>query len=333
MMRRILVLSIMILAASLLLSAIPAFAAETDNPRLIISSYSINGGASDTVTSGRFTLYYTLLNTSTVNIVNAIMTHDQRYSYIMPIQGSSNVEYIGRVNPGRDYHGALELYVPEDAPSGFCQLDVILNYNVGDPGVHSHLSVASTIYIRISNNPELFVKRIELSDEISGGDRRYLYIEYENPGTGDFKNLQLIVEGDIDEQQRTQSLPILKGGRSNSIEYPIQFTGAGIQEVDVYISYEDDAGNTFKTPVVTQQAIIASTWTPDSGSPSSQPQQGYLTGLLSNVRRNLRNPAFLATLVIAFIAAVAIAMMVVRIRRQAIKKNWYYKNSDDKNKR
>jgi len=333
MMRKQVFTYFIIITALLLAIVIPAKAAGSGNPWLVLASYDINDGSSETITPGSFVIEYTLQNTSETDLINTILLYDQRNSYIVPVHGSANIEYIGKISANQGHSGKLYLFVPEDAPTGIHRFDITLNYNSEDPAVNYQLTSSFSIYIRISNNPALVLKQVDLSSEVTGGGRRYLYIEYENPGTIDFRNLRLMIEGNIDEQQRTQVLPILKAGRSNSIEYPMQFTDTGTQNIDVYISYSDDAGNTYQTPVVSKQADISDTETTESGNSPGQRQEGYISRLLRILLRNLRTPAFLLALVVTAVAIAAIAIIVARLRKQAIRKKWYYKQSDNKNKK
>ena len=326
-MRKMLTAYIVIIAVLLPALTISASAADTDNPRLVMLSYSLNEGEPDTVVPGVFTLNYTLQNTSSFELVNTILAYDQKNEAIMPAPGRANVEYIGRIGAGREFSGAVELCVPEDIPSRRYRFDIVLNYNVAEPSVHSQLSSTISIYINVRNNPALNIKRVELSDETTGGDRRSLYIEYENPGTVGFKNLRLFIEGNIDDQQKISTPPILDAGRSSSVEYSIQFTRRGIQDIYVYMTYEDDAGNSYQTPVTTRRANIEySNAAPDDGSDAPQ-KAGYLSTLVSSLRGNMKNPAFLATLFVSAAAIVGIAFIVARSHKRAIRKNWYYKNS------
>ena len=327
MMRKILIAYIVVIAALLPVLSISAGAADTDSPRLMVLSYALNEGESDTVVPGMFTLNYTLWNTSSFDLVNATLTYDQRNAAIIPAPGRANVEYVGRIGAGREFSGEVELYVPRDVPSGHCRLDVVLNYNVADPSVHSQLSSAVSFYIDISNNPELNIKRAELSDEMTGGDGRSLYIEYENPGTVGFKNLQLFIEGNIDDQQKISTPPILDAGRSSSVEYSIQFTRKGIQDIYIYMTYEDDAGNSYQTPVITRRANIEDSDVILDSGPDVPQKAGYLSTLISSLKGNMKNPAFLATLFVSAAAIAGIAFVVVRSRKRSIRKNWYYKNS------
>ena len=330
MMRKLFIACLAVLAL-LYAPVFPVRAAETDNPRLLLSSYTINDGSAEIVTPGIFTLHYTLHNASTVRLVNTVLSYEQRNNFIVPVHGKPNVEYIGAINAERDYNGSFALYIPDNAPSGLCRLDFVFSYNVGDPANHANPSQTSYIYLRILNNPGLNIKQAELSNEVTGAGRRYLFIEYENPGTSDLKNLLLTISGNIDEQQKTQSLPILKAGRSNSIEYPIQFIDAGVQPIDIAISYDDDTGYLQQTQKISLQAHITENEITEISPPGTLPPQGFLTSLLSSFMKNIKNPAFLAILLIITITIAIIVINVMRMRKQAIRKRWYYKNGSQKN--
>ena len=332
-MRKKTIAYIVIIAAILSAPASRATAADTDNPRLVLESYVINEGSADTVAPGVFELGFTLKNNSAIGLVNTILTYEQRSSYIVPVHGRANVEYIGAINANQAFSGTLGLYVPEDAPTGLHRLEIILSYNPADQAINSHLTTAFSIYIYISNNPGLDLKQVELSEAMTDAGRRYLYIVYENPGAIDFRNLQLIVEGNISDQQKTQVLPILKAGRSNSIEYPVQFTETGDQHINVYISYNDDTGNAYQTPVISKQVNITDTGVPDGGSPMNPRPEGYVTKLLNTLMKRVKTPAFLLMLFIAAAAIAAIALIITNVRKQAKRKKWYYKKNDTGNKK
>jgi len=316
---------IAIITAVLSMPVSQAAAADTDNPRLVLASYVINDGSTDIVTTGAFTLGFTLINTSPIGLANTILTYDQRNSYIVPVHGKANIEYIGGISANQEYSGTLDLYVPEDALTGLHRVDIVVNYNPADPSINSHLSTVFSIYIYISNNPGLGIKQIDLPEVMTDGGRRYLYIEYENPGNIDFRNLRLIIEGNISEQQKTQALPILKAGRSNSIEYPVQFTDTGTQYIDIYISYNDDVGNSYKTPVISKQANISSTEITENEPSVNQRSGGFVTKLFNALLIKIRTPSFLLMLFFAAVAIAAIVIVITRIRRRAIRKKWYYK--------
>jgi len=332
-MRRYVIAYIVVITVLLSATAVPAGAADPNNPRLLLVSYAINDGSTDTVVPGSFTLNYTLRNTSEIDLENAVLTFSQTDAYIIPMHGRANTEYIGGIHANQDYRGTLTLFVPEDTPTGLHRFEIILNYYPGAQSVHNQITLSYSTFIRISNNPGLDLKQVELSDEIAVGGRRFLYIEYENPGTVDFRNMQLVIEGNITEQQKTQALPILKAGRSNSIEYPVQFTETGIQQIDVYVTYSDDAGNSFQTEVVSKQTDIFSADSTDDRPSAGQRQEGYISRLLNILLRNMRTPAFLLSLVVTAAAIAAITIIIRRIRKQAIRKKWYYKRPDDKKKR
>ena len=311
-------------------------AADTDNPRLVLTSYVFNDDSSETVNSGQFSLNYTLQNTSGLDVVNTILAYEQRESAILPLHGNANVEFIGSVNAGREYNGKIDLNIPDYVPTGLYRFDITLSYNVADPSIHAQLSGAYSIYISVINNPELAFKRVELSEELTDSNRRYLYIEYDNPGTYDFRNLQLVISGNIYEQQKTQTLPILKAGRSNSIEYPVQFTEMGIQHIDICILYNDDVGNAYQTMPITIQTNITDNAAEEViiSPPLVPPHDGYVSRLLTSLIGNLKNPVFIVTLLISIILIIGIALIVTRIRKRAIQKKWYYKTADhDKKKR
>ena len=201
----------------------------------------------------------------------------------------------------------------------------MLNYTHSDPLIRANLSNSFSIYITVYNNPGLEIKNADLPERVLGSGRSSLYIEYENPGTVDFKNISLIIEGNIEEQQKVQTLSILKAGRSNSIEYALQFTEPGINEIVIYLTYEDNNGKTYQTPVVARQTMVETDIygdleiVPENTSPAEE----------SFLRSIMNNSAFLAMiLTAAIIVAVLVILITLRVRRWIARKKWYFK--DDK---
>ena len=325
MQRKITSLIIIIILLSALM--IPAFAADSDGPRLVMTEYTLNTGESDFVSPGNFTLNYVLKNTSSYDFVNTIMYYSQSNAAIVPVPGSTNAEYIGSVRAQNEYSGAIELSIPDNIISGQYRLDLTLNYNNGDPSIHSQLSNVFSIYVNVYNSPGLEIKSANLPERVLSSGRSSLAVEYENPGSTDFKNIRLIIEGNIDEQQKIQQLPILKAGRSSSIEYALQFTEAGANEIVVYFTYEDNDGNSYQTPVIARQTTVEdSSYSDVEITPeiTPQPDESFFESVMNS-------PAFLAMLAVAaIIVVVIVVLIIVRVRKRAARKNWYYKNDNKK---
>jgi len=320
------------LCATVMLSAMFPVPAAAASPRLLMTGYRIeaaaDGGAVD---AGDFILYYTLSNPSAVTVTDAVVSFDQRNTasmpVILPIPGSPNTEYVGSVPAGGEYKGSLALYVPRQSESGICRLDFTLSYSTADSS--ALFSSAFSIYVNIENAVEISVKNAELSNEAASGGRKRLLLEYENPGMRDYKNLTLYIDGNVVEQQKVQMLPILKAGKSNSIEYYIQFTETGEQGISVHIAYDDDDGNSYKTPVISLSAEVS-----EGGGGAGQggtASEGFLTGLVNRMIRIMRTPETVAVILVLIVAAAAVAMIVPRARRKAKRKKWYYKNDNNGN--
>lgn len=320
---------IYIAVISLILSVlvIPASAADTSSLRVMMTAYSIDGSSSGVASTGEFTLNYTLENMSATGITNAAVSYDQKNMYILPVPGSPNNAFIGSIPAGGEYSGSLELYVPKTAQAGICRLDIYLTYNSSSPDINAPISNTFAIYIDIDNSMELEFKKIELFGESAAGEKNRLLIEYENPGLTDFKDMRLVIDGNIAEEQKSQILPILKAGRSNSIEYYLQFTETGEQEISIYITYSDDNGSSFSTPLTKRSAVIHEAEIAASDPAAEDEAGGFVSKLIGTLKKNVKTPEFAAIIVVMLLAASAVAVLIPKWRKHRKKKHWYYKNN------
>ena len=303
--------------------------ASAENPRLVLSSYEINEGQSVTVAPGTFELNFTLRNTSSSNLANTLLSHTQREAAIIPVHGNPNTRFIGSIGAGREYNGVLELHVPEETETGIYQLDFSLSYEIEYSTNRTLLSGSFVIYLQVINNPGIQMTRVDLSDNALGGGRRSLYLEYENPGATDLRNLQLVINADTYDQPRTQPLPVLRAGRNSSVEYTIQLAEAGVHTVEVHISYSDTNGDSQQTPPVSLQVLVDAAELSAAPSPPPGTQQPQ-TGLSSLIAR-MRNPAFFAVVFLSFMALIVIIVIIARRKRKRdIRKRWYFKNDNQK---
>jgi hypothetical protein len=309
--------------------AIPASGVVGPNARLLMTGYQIGDGITGTVDTGTFTLHYSLTNHSNSNAVGAVISFEQRGPFvnpvIIPVPGSPNSKYIGNIGAGDTYDGSFEMYVPRHVGPGIYRLDFTVNYGTPALPDTTLLSSSFSIFLSIDNTLELSMLNVQLFSEAASGGRMRLMVEYENPGARDFRNLRLVIDGNILEQQKIQTLPILRAGRRNTIEYYIQFTDTGYQRLGVHITYDDEEGNSFLTPVVTVTAEVPEETVSAPVQSVTEPG-GFVSGVIERMIRVIRTPETIAIIIVLLAATAAAAVLISKARRRAARKKWYYKD-------
>ncbi len=211
-------------------------------PIVVASGYSVEDGV---VAAGeKFTLKVHIENVS--QYVGAYDVQVTVYSQTEGVhlqQGETNQRYLEYLPPGGGFDFLIDMEAAEYVQSNAANISLQFNY-VNESGRSGLNSTSITPTMR--KNCDLKVLSLTVVNDATIGAEALFNIRYKNTGEVSIENLKLRIEGNIDKNGQDIWLKAPEIGRQEYLDLQIVFTEVGLQELNIYISYEDEDGNLYE---------------------------------------------------------------------------------------
>ncbi len=211
-------------------------------PALMVSGYSITEGV---ISAGEeFTLDIQMRNEN--RYIGAYQVYMTLYSqtdgiYLQP--GETNQRYVEYIPPGGTASFQIRMAVSEQINSDKALLEIRFDYvnETGNAGTNT-----TSISPAVRANAKLEILSVTAADYVNVGARALLNIQYANSGQAQVKNVQLKIEGNIEENQKTADLEVPEVGQQEYLDCYVIFTESGNQQLTVTLTYEDNEGGYYE---------------------------------------------------------------------------------------
>jgi hypothetical protein len=217
---------------------------ENLKSRVILSSYEIVG---DVASPGKqVTLNMTFSNKNPYKDVYSILiSFSSDKNSIYPVYGQSNQVYIEKIKAKSEETVSVDFLLSQTIDKDLIPLQLDISYV--DKTDEAGSNVAG-ILLPITHVNKLQVRSVSVTDNNTLGARTIVGIKYENIGLTDLQNIELMIEGDILENQESINLGKLAAGKSQYSETSINFQKEGEQTVRITMKYEDQDGTAYACP-------------------------------------------------------------------------------------
>lgn len=277
-------------------------------PTVILESYSLEGRVT---AGGDIELTYVLRNTSPYSEANNILlTWGASGNAIYPAHGSSNQQYVERIAPSGMYTGVMTFTVQDTLEPDVYGLSLSLAYQGPE-----NVSISSTaaIALVVQESGTLVINEVLLSSECIVGRQSFISVKYENPGSEDVRNAQIIIEGDIRESETRIHVGTVRAYASSVAEGYVTFQSTGEKTLEISMIFEDKNGGEFSTLIYTSGVTVLS-----DNMAEPQPTQPEGNGQETENRGSTWRDIPLELLLIAgaAMAVLIVVLIVVLVRRR-----------------
>jgi len=280
-------------------------------PVVTLSSYEIEG---EVYNNTDFTLAFTMKNESSSSAAyNLAVSYTSAGNAFYPSSGTSNQHYIPQIDAGSTYTATFQLSSNPNIEVG--AYNIYFSYKYQNDA-NENISMEAIISVHVSDENLLEISDISIPAECMANKRSFMSIKYGNPGNMEIRNVKIVIEGNILEEEKEVSVPNMKPQSVNFADANITFLETGKQTLKIILSYEDLEGNISRsqTQLVTTDVFAQATHTSTVSSETSPLSSEEPLGIMSRIfEGEAITPAVLVAA--AVILLVVIGIIVIRIRK------------------
>lgn len=212
--------------------------ASADSAVLDIETYEVTEGSLNP--GEQITLKIKVKNNSDVsNAHNAVVSFEAANGALAPVYGDDNQIFIGTVPAGQTVDVVVDAVVNKQYNLDAAQLRCYFNYVSGSVALSNNVTI--NIPTQVAGN--LMVESTVVAENATVGVNSLVSVRCKNGGTTAITDAKLIVEGNIQEENKEILLSSLGAGKTISEDYYVNFTESGIQNLQITYQYTDAKGN------------------------------------------------------------------------------------------
>lgn len=202
-----------------------------------IRSYEILEGSLNP--GEEITLKVVLENNSKVNAAeNVVLSYEVEGNKVFPIYGEDNQVYIGSIEAAGTKTVEMNLMVAKDYRADM----VIMNIGMDYVSAGTIVTNDVTLNIPAYSLGKLVSESVVVASNATIGVSSLVSIRCKNEGTTDISDAKLIIDGNVEEESKEISLPILSAGKTCTQDYYVKFAESGIQTIQLAYQYTDNQG-------------------------------------------------------------------------------------------
>ena len=218
---------------------------------IVVENYSLEGGLLEA--GNDITINLTIHNISSVaSAESVVMTMSNASASVYPRYGTDNQIFIGKVKSGERKKISIPISVSTkfdgDATDFTCKFDYLSE--------NSRLSNQSTMVITSSGGKSLIVKSVDLSTHAILNGKSLLNLNYSNKTNGNITDAELLIDGNIADENKVIRLDTVYAGKSYSKDFSVTFTKSGNQNVSIKLVYTDFSGERMQTDLGTFNVTV-----------------------------------------------------------------------------
>lgn len=292
--RRILISAVMLCCLILMDGNVMAApVSSADSAVLEIDSYEVEEGILHA--GEEVTLKLAVKNTSSLaDAQNVIITYDAANDMLFPVYGEDNQVYLGTIAAGKTKEVSISLMVSKNYSADFAKLNVEFDYASAGTLVNNNVTLNIPTYV----SGMLSSESVIVANNATVGTNSLVSIRCKNGGTTDISDVKLVITGNVDEESREITLPIIGAGKTCTQDYYVRFTESGIQTLQVAYEYMDAQGTVYTVDGGEYKVNVTT-------SPVSSESNVVMVGQTSGIS------TIMMQIVLLFIAAVAIIITIV----------------------
>ncbi len=211
--------------------------ASAESAVVDIETYEVEEGALNA--GEQITLNLKVKNNSeTTDAKNTVITFESMDGALAPIYGDDNQIYIGTVPAGQTVNVMIEAVVNKQYKADATQLKCYFTYVSGASALNN------TVVINVPTNVSgiLQTESVVVAENATVGVNALVSIRCKNGGTTTISDAKLLVEGNVQEDNKEISLPAIGEGKTIAEDYYVSFTESGIQSLQLELQYTDTKG-------------------------------------------------------------------------------------------
>ncbi|MBQ3544092.1 MAG: hypothetical protein IJA34_03730 [Lachnospiraceae bacterium] len=272
------------------------------DPVIQVQSYEIKNDNIEL--DSKFTIKITLKNSNAYatayNIVAEVNTPDISMHLV---DGEVNQKYFQSLGPNQTVSFEQSFYIEKSYPHRSAMLTYSFKYSSESGKTYSN---STSLTPKITIPCKLQLSDFSMSEKVSLGSRSHIVVKLVNDGTIDISNIEMRLNANIIDSQKSITLGGLKSGEELTQDCYFNFLKEGEQEVRVSFVYKDESGNTY-TIAETSYPIEVTSENQISVKSDSDSQKGTITIAGNNIS------------IVAFIFVMLIAAGIIYVIIQLYK--------------
>ena len=216
-------------------------ALSSADPIIQVQSYEIVDNSIEL--DSQFTIKITIKNNNAYatayNIISEVNTPDMSMHLV---DGEVNQKYFQSLGPNQTISFEQSFYIEKTYPHRSAMLTYTFEYS-GENG--KEYSNSTSLTPKITIPCKLQLSDFTIAESASLGSRSHISVKLVNDGTIDISNIEMRLNANIIDSQKSITLGGLKSGEELSQDCYINFLKEGTQDVKVSFVYKDESGNTY----------------------------------------------------------------------------------------
>ncbi len=234
-MRKLFMVTPAIMFLSFIFFSVDVQAAEVSNPKIILSSYSVDENA---IVGEETYLHLEFTNMSKkYDMSEILITYNSSNNTISPIVGATNQFYIDTI--GRSQTASIDLpIIMYSDGNGYALANFNISYTFGD--IH-FANNSSYIMFPIQDVGKLSFSNVNISETSNVGAKTMIGISYTNDSSAPVYNakIHMYYEGN----DKIIELGKIASEKTGYAENSIVFNSEGNKSISISLTYEDESGN------------------------------------------------------------------------------------------
>lgn len=218
-------------------------------PLIVIESYELTSGDFSPGTTSKVTL--TVMNNGDSYAADTVKISFSSLDGVTPVYGTDNQMIIDELQPGEEAQVVFDVEVPANIEKEKLGMDFEISYVVFEKDSKNYLPFTNnaSISVPVKYDKTFKVNSVSVAESTTVGATTLVSISYSNDSPSDVKEIELIIEGNIDPQNKKVKIGELSSGQTEYKDTYVKFLEEGHQNINICITYVDGEGRVISREV------------------------------------------------------------------------------------
>ena len=211
-------------------------------PLIVIESYELTSGDFSPGTTSTITL--NVMNNGDSYAADTIKISFSSLDGVSPVYGTDNQVIIDELVAGEQTQVSFAVEVPSNIEKEKLAMDFEISYVVFDGASKDYMAFTNiaSISVPVKYDKTFKVNSVSVAESTTVGATTLISISYSNDSLADVKEIELIIEGNIDAANKKVEIGELSSGQTEYKDTYVKFLEEGHQTINVSIRYVDGEG-------------------------------------------------------------------------------------------
>lgn len=235
-------------------------------PLIVIESYELTNGDFSPGTTSKITL--TVMNNGDSYAADTVKITFSSLDGVTPVYGTDNQMIIDELQPGEETQVSFEVEVPSNIEKEKLSMDFDISYVVFEKDSKNYMPFSNnaSISVPVKLDKTFKVNSVSVAESTTVGATTLVSISYSNDSPSDVKEIELVIDGNIDAENKKVKIGDLSSGQTEYKDTYVKFLEEGHQTINICITYVDSEGRLISRELGNYAVEVGKSLSNDSSS-------------------------------------------------------------------